>query len=93
VCTGILAWERPAAATRSGSRNLHPIDRYEDPQDTGSPAHDGYTLLSRADPKAQGAPPAVEGTIGQVYRGPDRAMPASGKSRRGRRHAGSAHFD
>jgi hypothetical protein len=49
----------------------HPIPRYEDGTHTGSPAHDGYTLLSRADPKAQGNPPAVDGTVGPVYRGPD----------------------
>jgi hypothetical protein len=48
----------------------HPIARYEDSQHTGSPAHDGYTLLSRANPKAQGVAPPVEGTVGPVYRGP-----------------------
>ena len=48
----------------------HPINRYEDPQHTGSPAHDGYVLMSRANPKAQGRAPHVDGVIGPVYRGP-----------------------
>jgi hypothetical protein len=51
--------------------DLHAIPKYEDAQDTGSPPHDGYSLLSKSDPKAQGNPPPVEGTIGQVRRGPN----------------------
>lgn len=52
----------------------HPIARYEDSTHTGSPAHDGYALLSRANPKAQGRPPAVEGTVGPVYWGPSESF-------------------
>lgn len=52
----------------------HPIARYEDSVHTGSPAHDGFTLLSRADPKRMGSPPAVEGTVGPVPRGPDESF-------------------
>lgn len=39
--------------------------------DTGSPAHDGYELLSRADPNYQGDPPPISGTAGRTHRHPD----------------------
>lgn len=52
----------------------HPIERYEDSGHIGNPVHDGYTLLSKANPKAQGNPPAVEGTVGPVYWGPDQTF-------------------
>jgi hypothetical protein len=52
----------------------HPIPTYEDPQHTGNPGLDGYTLLSRADPKAQGSGPSVEGTLGRMPQGPDESF-------------------
>jgi hypothetical protein len=51
-----------------------PIPVYDDNVHTGDTGKDGYTLLSRADPNRQGSPPAVEGTEGYVYRGPDQSF-------------------
>jgi hypothetical protein len=41
---------------------------------TGDAGKDGYTVLSRARPDAQGNPPPVSGQIGPSYRGPDQSF-------------------
>ena len=51
-----------------------PIPRLGDDVHTGDAGKDGFTLLSRADPRRQGDPPAVAGTEGPVYRGPDQSF-------------------
>jgi hypothetical protein len=63
-----------------GGRRNDPV-RLENPRpveshgrssiESGNAGLDGYTVLSRADPCAQGNPPAVKGTVGPTYRGPD----------------------
>lgn len=65
------------------SRRNDPI-RLEDPRpitdygtkdiDSGDAGRDGYTVLSRADPNAQGNPPPVKGTLGRAYWGPDQSF-------------------
>jgi len=42
--------------------------------ETGNAALDGYTVLSRANPEAQGNPPPVPGVIGPVFLGPDQSF-------------------
>jgi hypothetical protein len=49
----------------------HPIEKFDDAVHTGSPAHDGFTRLSRASPRRQGDPPPVSGAIGPAPMGPD----------------------
>lgn len=39
--------------------------------ETGDAGKDGYTILSRAHPNAQGNPPPVKGVVGPAYQGPD----------------------
>lgn len=52
--------------------NPHPIaDHGRASIESGNAALDGYTVLSRADADAQGCPPAVKGTVGPIYQGPD----------------------
>lgn len=51
--------------------NPRPVPRYENPIHTGDVGVDGYELLSRAFPQTQGRPPAVEGTVGRTFQGPD----------------------
>lgn len=41
---------------------------------SGDAAKDGYTVLSRANPDAQGSPPPVNGVVGPVYEGPDQSF-------------------
>jgi hypothetical protein len=53
-----------------------PIARLGDDQHTGDAGRDGYTLLSRADPAAQGNPPSVSGTLGRAHQGPDQSFEA-----------------
>ncbi len=52
----------------------HPLTNYGNDVDTGRPAHDGFTVLSRANPDAQGSPPPVNGVIGRTHRGPDESF-------------------
>jgi hypothetical protein len=39
--------------------------------ESGNAGLDGYTVLSKASPTAQGSPPPVAGAIGPAYQGPD----------------------
>jgi len=41
---------------------------------SGDAGKDGYTVLSRANPNAQGDPPPVKGTAGRAYQGPDQSF-------------------
>lgn len=38
---------------------------------SGDAGRDGFTVLSRANPNAQGNPPPVKGVAGRAYQGPD----------------------
>ncbi|MGP0093116.1 MAG: hypothetical protein ACLPKB_24725 [Xanthobacteraceae bacterium] len=51
-----------------------PLRRMTASEPTGDAALDGFTVLSRADPKRAGSPPPVPGTVGPVYRGPDQSF-------------------
>lgn len=42
--------------------------------ESGNVALDGYEVLSRARPDAQGNPPPVKGTVGPAYQGPDQSF-------------------
>lgn len=42
--------------------------------ESGNAGLDGFTVLSRANPDAQGNPPPVKGVVGAVYRGPDQSF-------------------
>ncbi len=52
----------------------HPIENYGDSVQTGNAGLDGFTALSKANPRAQGSPPPVSGVIGPVYEGPDQSF-------------------
>ena len=55
--------------------NPHPVADYGTRDvESGNAGLDGFTVLSRANPNAQGNPPAVKGTIGPVYSGPDQSF-------------------
>lgn len=50
----------------------HPVaDQGRNSIESGDAGLDGFTVLSRANPDAQGCPPAVSGVVGPVYMGPD----------------------
>ena len=49
----------------------HPVKDLGDDCCTGNAGLDGFSVLSRAYPSAQGSPPPVDGVIGPTYRGPD----------------------
>jgi hypothetical protein len=51
-----------------------PLPVHDDATHTGDAGKDGYTVLSRASPDAQGAPPPVSGVAGPTYRGPDQSF-------------------
>lgn len=51
-----------------------PLTDYGDDVHKGNVALDGYQLLSRANPQAQGSPPPVSGTEGPTYQGPDQSF-------------------
>ncbi len=52
--------------------NPHPVTDYgRKDVESGNAGLDGFTVLSRADPDAQGNPPPVKGVLGPTYRGPD----------------------
>lgn len=42
--------------------------------ESGDAGRDGFTVLSRANPNAQGNPPPVKGVVGPVYQGPDQSF-------------------
>ena len=53
----------------------HPIADYGTKAlESGNAGLDGYTVLSRAHPDAQGTPPPVKGVIGPAYFGPDQSF-------------------
>ena len=52
----------------------HPLTNYGDDVCTGRACHDGFTVMSRANPRAQGNPPAVSGAIGPAPFGPDQSF-------------------
>jgi hypothetical protein len=51
-----------------------PLTVYDDATHTGDAGKDGYTVLSRASPHAQGSPPPVSGVVGPAYQGPDQSF-------------------
>jgi len=59
-----------------------PIDRYSNPLDSNDMDHNGYELLSRADPGRTGRPPVASGSVGSErvsstqdnYPGPDNSF-------------------
>lgn len=53
----------------------HPVADYGTKDvDSGNAGLDGFTVLSRANPNAQGNPPSVKGVVGPVYQGPDQSF-------------------
>lgn len=53
----------------------HPVaDHGRTSMESGNAGLDGFTVLSRANPEAQGCPPSVEGVVGPVYQGPDQSF-------------------
>ncbi len=55
--------------------NPRPIESFgQQSIESGNAGLDGFTVLSRADPQAQGNPPPVKGVVGPVYRGPDQSF-------------------
>jgi hypothetical protein len=55
--------------------NPHPVFDYGSSDVySGDVGKDGYERLSLANPNAQGNPPPVKGTVGQVYQGPDQSF-------------------
>ena len=64
-------------ATRNDPVRLvdpRPINDYGNDVEKGDAGKDGYTVLSRANPQAQGSPPPVNGAIGSAYQGPDQSF-------------------
>lgn len=52
----------------------HPVKDLGDDVQTGNAGLDGFTVLSKANPNAQGDPPPVKGTLGRAYMGPDESF-------------------
>lgn len=53
----------------------HPVTDYGTKDlESGNAGLDGFTVLSRANPNAQGSPPPVKGVVGPVYNGPDQSF-------------------
>jgi hypothetical protein len=52
----------------------HPVTNYGDDVQKGNAGLDGFTVLSKASPRAQGSPPPVAGAIGPAYQGPDQSF-------------------
>lgn len=53
----------------------HPVADYGTKSlESGNAGLDGFSVLSKADPNAQGNPPPVKGTAGPVYWGPDQSF-------------------
>ncbi len=48
----------------------HPLIDYGDDVCKGNAGLDGFSVLSRASPTAQGNPPSVAGTLGRAFMGP-----------------------
>lgn len=65
-------------AKRNGLLRLedpHPIENYGTKCcESGDAGRDGYTVLSRANPDAQGNPPPVKGVVGPIHSGPDQSF-------------------
>jgi hypothetical protein len=52
-----------------------PLTNYgENDIESGDAGRDGFSLLSKANPQAQGNPPLVAGTDGYAYQGPDQSF-------------------
>lgn len=56
--------ENPRPVTNYGTKDL----------ESGNAGLDGFSVLSRANPNAQGNPPPVKGTVGPVFQGPDQSF-------------------
>lgn len=55
--------------------NPHPVaDHGRASIESGNAGLDGFSVLSRANPDAQGSPPPVKGVVGPVYMGPDNSF-------------------
>ena len=55
--------------------NPHPVEDYGTKcVESGDAGRDGFTVLSRANPNAQGSPPPVKGVEGPIYSGPDQSF-------------------
>lgn len=54
--------------------NPRPLTDYGNDVCSGDAAKDGFTVLSRANPRAQGSPPPVDGVIGPAFQGPDQSF-------------------
>lgn len=55
--------------------NPHPVTDYGIKSlESGDAGRDGYTVLSKASPNAQGNPPPVKGVVGPAYQGPDQSF-------------------
>jgi hypothetical protein len=53
----------------------HPIADYgTNDLESGDAGRDGFTILSRAQPNAQGNPPMVKGAEGYAFQGPDQSF-------------------
>ena len=61
---GLVKLEDPHPVADYGTHSL----------ETGNAGRDGYSVLSRADPNAQGNPPPVKGVVGPVHQGPDQSF-------------------
>lgn len=49
----------------------HPLTDYGDDLHSGDAGRDGFSVLARANPDAQGSMPPVSGAIGPAYQSPD----------------------
>lgn len=49
----------------------HPVTDYGNDLESGDAGRDGFTVLARANPDAQGRMPPVSGATGPAYQGPD----------------------
>lgn len=54
--------------------NPHPVKNLGDDVCKGNAGLDGFSVLSKADPRAQGNAPFVNGIIGRAYMGPDESF-------------------
>ena len=66
------------AAKRNGLVRLEDPHHVEDygtkSEESGNAGLDGFTVLSRANPNAQGSPPPVKGVGGPIHSGPDQSF-------------------
>lgn len=66
-----MFWGSPKRNENYILEDPRPIERQPSTIESGNAGLDGFTVLSRADPDAQGSPPSVQGTVGRTHRGPD----------------------